>query len=256
MTNQKAGGLIDGLRVRHDGWTAARQRIFLRALSETGCVRDACARAGISNTSAYRMKKRSAPFARAWDRAIAKAMPTIEQAAYERAVIGWDEPIVQGGKVVGSKRRYSDSLLRLLLQRQSAPSGPAVAEAPPPSQALLDAAATVAAAAAGGLFASAAALTGAGDDPAAALTTLVTRHVDDWLRDDDPPPPAKPAAVQAALDAAGLAAATAAGGRYASHAELEREYDEEAAAKAEVMRLLDLLAADDADVDPADAPAG
>src|SRR5690242_3011280 len=117
MTNQKTGGLIDGLRVRHDGWTPARQRTFLRALSQTGCVRDACARAGISNTSAYRMKKRSAPFARAWDRALAKAMPTIEQAAYERAVIGWEEPIVQGGKLVGHKRRYSDSLLRLLLQR-------------------------------------------------------------------------------------------------------------------------------------------
>ena len=117
MTNQKGSGLIDGYRTRHDGWTPARQRTFLRALSETGCVRDACARARISNTSAYRMKKRSAAFARAWDRALAKAMPTIEQAAYERAVIGWEEPIVQGGKLVGHKRRYSDSLLRLLLQR-------------------------------------------------------------------------------------------------------------------------------------------
>lgn len=117
MVNQDIPGLIANLRVRHDGWTPARQRTFLRALSETGCVRDACARAGISNTSAYRMKKRSAPFSRAWDRALAKAMPTIEQAAYERAVIGWEEPIVQGGKLVGHKRRYSDSLLRLLLQR-------------------------------------------------------------------------------------------------------------------------------------------
>jgi hypothetical protein len=32
-------------------------------------------------------------------------------------VIGWEEPIVQGGKLVGHKRRYSDSLLRLLVQR-------------------------------------------------------------------------------------------------------------------------------------------
>ena len=97
----KASGLIDDLRVRHDGWTAARQRAFLRALSETGCVRDACARARISNTSAYRMRQRSEAFARAWDRAIDKVMPTIEQAAYERAVLGWEEPIIQGGKVVG-----------------------------------------------------------------------------------------------------------------------------------------------------------
>ena len=128
MTNQKGSGLIDGYRTRHDGWTPARQRTFLRALSETGCVRDACARARISNTSAYRMKKRSAAFARAWDRALAKAMPTIEQAAYERAVIGWEEPIVQGGKLVGHKRRYSDSLLRLLLQRQAVAVDPVAAE--------------------------------------------------------------------------------------------------------------------------------
>ena len=128
MSGKGADGLIDGYRVRHDGWTPARQRTFLRALSQTGCVRDACARARISNTSAYRMKKRSAAFARAWDRALAKAMPTIEQAAYERAVIGWEEPIVQGGKLVGHKRRYSDSLLRLLLQRQAVAVDPVAAE--------------------------------------------------------------------------------------------------------------------------------
>ncbi|MGN6377047.1 MAG: hypothetical protein ACTHMG_16040 [Sphingomonas sp.] len=123
MTTNQNGeepGMIAGLRVRHDGWTAARQRAFLRALSETGCVRDACARVQISNTSAYRMRKRSEAFARAWDRAIAKAMPTLEQAAYERAVLGWEEPVLHGGKVVANKRRYSDALLRLLIQRGAA----------------------------------------------------------------------------------------------------------------------------------------
>ena len=104
-------------RVRHDGWTDARRRVFLRALSETGCVRDACRRARISLTSAYRKRERDAGFARRWDRAIAKAAPTIEQAAYERGVTGWDEPIVSGGKIIGTKKRYSDSLLRLLMVR-------------------------------------------------------------------------------------------------------------------------------------------
>lgn len=161
MANQKTSGLIEGLRVRHDGWTPARQRTFLRALSETGCVRDACARAGISNTSAYRMKKRSADFSRAWDRAIAKAMPTIEQAAYERAVIGWEEPIVQGGKLVGHKRRYSDSLLRMLLQRGVTDRGGAADASSPEAtldQDALEAEAARAAEAAGGFFASRAVL--------------------------------------------------------------------------------------------------
>lgn len=110
-------GMIPRYRVRHDGWTEARQKAFLRALSETGCVSDACKRVRISDTSAYRIRKRSVAFARAWDRAIARAAPTIEQAAWDRAVAGWDEPIVQGGKVVATRRRYSDSLLRLLLTR-------------------------------------------------------------------------------------------------------------------------------------------
>ncbi|QIG79300.1 hypothetical protein [Stakelama tenebrarum] len=116
-------GMIPRYRVRRDGWTEARQKAFLRALSETGCVRDACKRVRISNVSAYRIRKRSAAFARAWDRALAKAAPTIEQAAYDRAVAGWEEPIVHGGKVVATRRRYSDSLLRLLLTRGVAGAG-------------------------------------------------------------------------------------------------------------------------------------
>lgn len=104
-------------RVRHDGWTPQRRRAFLRALGETGCVRDACARARISNTSAYRMRKRCPVFAKAWDRALTKVAPTIEQAAFERAVNGWEEPVWHGGKLVGHRRRYSDGLLRLLLTR-------------------------------------------------------------------------------------------------------------------------------------------
>ena len=104
-------------RVRHDGWTPQRQRAFLQALSETGCVRDACARARISTTSAYRMRRRSEAFDRAWRRALAKVAPTIEQAAFERAVNGWEEPVWHGGKIVGHRRRYSDGLLRLLLTR-------------------------------------------------------------------------------------------------------------------------------------------
>jgi hypothetical protein len=106
---------LPGHRTRQDGWTDARRKLFLRALSETGSVRDACARAGMASTSAYRLRRRHAAFARAWDLAVRRAAPTIEQAAYERAVLGWEEPIVQGGQVVGTRRRYSDSLLRVLL---------------------------------------------------------------------------------------------------------------------------------------------
>ena len=40
--------------------------------------------------------------------------------AWSRAVEGWEEPIVRGGEVVGVRRRYSEGLLRLLLQHERA----------------------------------------------------------------------------------------------------------------------------------------
>ena len=50
-------------RGRFDGWTRLRRRTFLRALSETGRVKDACERVGISDTSVYRLRQRSAVIA-------------------------------------------------------------------------------------------------------------------------------------------------------------------------------------------------
>lgn len=40
----------------------------------------------------------------------------LEDAAYERGVEGWEEPVYQQGQLVGSKRVYSDSLLQMLLK--------------------------------------------------------------------------------------------------------------------------------------------
>lgn len=106
-----------GLRLRHDGFTPARQRIFLDTLGKTGCVRDACRRAGISNTSAYRARDRLGPeFARQWDLAQAMAASSLEALAWERAVTGIEEPVYFYGKFSHMRVRRSDSLFRLLLQ--------------------------------------------------------------------------------------------------------------------------------------------
>ena len=108
--------VIVELRHRNDGWTPIRQRAFLRALSETGSVTDACKRVGMSRTSARELRGKSAEFAEAWDKAASIVAPILEQAAFERGVEGWDEPVFQGGKQVGTKRRYSDAALRMLMQ--------------------------------------------------------------------------------------------------------------------------------------------
>ena len=76
-------GMSDGgeaaFRHRHDGWTPLRQTTFLRALRETGCVRSACDRVGLSSTSAYRVKRRIPDFGAAWDAALAYRLPALER---------------------------------------------------------------------------------------------------------------------------------------------------------------------------------
>lgn len=99
-------------RGRFDGWTRLRRRAFLRALSETGRVKDACARVGISDTAVYGLRKRSPGFARDFAAALARSAPMIEQVAWERAVEGWEEPVVGRDGAVTMRRRYSELLLR------------------------------------------------------------------------------------------------------------------------------------------------
>ncbi|AQR74261.1 hypothetical protein [Sphingomonas sp. LM7] len=104
-------------RVRRDGWSEARRKLFLRALSETGSVRDACARARISSTAAYTLRRKCARFATDWAAALDTQAVTVEQVAFERAVLGWEEPIVQSGQIVGQRWRFSETLLRALFQQ-------------------------------------------------------------------------------------------------------------------------------------------
>ena len=105
------------LRERHDGWTEERLLLFLARLGETGDVTAACEAVGMSTTNAYRTRKRCLKFADRWDLALAERRPILEQAAFQRAVYGVDEPVVRGGAVVATRRRYSDRLLRLLIER-------------------------------------------------------------------------------------------------------------------------------------------
>jgi AraC-like DNA-binding protein len=53
-------------------WTAAKQRIFLAALMETGSIARAARAAGMSRSSAHglRNRLRGTPFDQAWDRAL------------------------------------------------------------------------------------------------------------------------------------------------------------------------------------------
>jgi len=112
------GGRLTPGREREGGWDSRRRGLFLRTLARTKRVDAACAAAEMPARAAHDLRGRSVRFAAAWEKALRDAAPSVIDAAYARAVEGWDEPIVQGGQVVGQRRRYSEGLLRDLLKRE------------------------------------------------------------------------------------------------------------------------------------------
>ena len=103
---------------RHDGWTAERQRAFLAALAETGCVSEACAEVGITPRSAYRLRDRSdaKAFRLAWVHAQTMAVTRLTAIAFERAIHGSTEQFYRDGQLVAERRKPSDRLLMFLLR--------------------------------------------------------------------------------------------------------------------------------------------
>lgn len=106
------------VRVRHDGWTAERQRQFLTVLSETGSITEACTLAGVSSRSAYRLRARAdaVDFARAWDEALRLATARLTALAFERATIGTVREVWKGDQLRGYTREPSERILIFLLQ--------------------------------------------------------------------------------------------------------------------------------------------
>ena len=109
--------LMPGLRIREDGWTLARTRVFLAVLAQTGCVTDAARIAGVSTTSVNRSRKLFAPFDAACAEALAKALRGLEAVAYQRAVEGRETIVYRGGKEVERRIMPSDGLLAMLIKR-------------------------------------------------------------------------------------------------------------------------------------------
>lgn len=132
---------------RQDGWTPQRQRDYIGALAERGCVEQAAREVGMSVRSCYRL--RHAPgadsFAAAWDAALAHAARGLVDLAFDRAIHGSAEPVFdKEGRRVGRRMRQNDRLLMFLLRaymperfRHAHRDTLAPGEAPPPTPAPL-----------------------------------------------------------------------------------------------------------------------
>lgn len=111
---------------RPDLFTPERQARFLEALAETGAVRAACARVGVSAQAVYLLRRRSALFAGGWEAALVLARQQAEDVLAVRALDGVVEPVFFRGEQVGERRRYDARLLLAHLARLDA----RLAEAP------------------------------------------------------------------------------------------------------------------------------
>lgn len=105
------------LSPRRDGWTAERQRKFIEALADTGCVSEAARVAGVSAWSAYRFRRRAGAegFDSAWASALTIATQRLASIAFERAIHGSRREIWKDGEMVAEIRQPSDRLLMFLL---------------------------------------------------------------------------------------------------------------------------------------------
>ncbi|MFS0848148.1 hypothetical protein AB3M93_01605 [Novosphingobium panipatense] len=103
--------------VPHTAWDASRKVRFLHHLSEKGDVSAACARVGMSRTSAYLLRRRDAAFAAGWEAALVLARRHVEEVLATRALDGVEEAVWFRGELVGSRRRYDTRLLLAHLAR-------------------------------------------------------------------------------------------------------------------------------------------
>lgn len=108
-------------RHRQDGWTAARQRKFIDALADTGSVKHAAARVGMSSEGAYYLRRQpgAEEFAAAWLAALDHGIRQLEDIAMERAIHGVEVPIYSCGKHVGSRTLHNDRLLMFMLRNRA-----------------------------------------------------------------------------------------------------------------------------------------
>lgn len=110
---------------RHDGWTPERQRAFIGALADTGCVRRAARLVNMAQTNCYTLRRAPGAegFARAWDAALGQGVRLLKDIAFERAIEGTLEPVIAGGKLIGHRRKFNDALLMFCLRHYGEDAG-------------------------------------------------------------------------------------------------------------------------------------
>jgi hypothetical protein len=103
---------------RHDGWTPERQRAFVEALADTGCVAIAARMVNMSPESAYMLRRAAGAesFRKAWEAAQGLGLQVVKDEAFHRAMHGQLVPVFVAGKLIGFRRKKNDRLLMFILR--------------------------------------------------------------------------------------------------------------------------------------------
>jgi hypothetical protein len=91
-------------------------RPFLAALAECGIITHAAKAAGVDRSCVFRYRQDNPEFAAEVEQAIEQAVDELEAEARRRALKGVEEPVYQGGVLVGTRVVFSDALMSLLLR--------------------------------------------------------------------------------------------------------------------------------------------
>jgi hypothetical protein len=112
-------------RYRHDGWTPERQKAFIEALADTGCVTRAAAMVNMSQANCYALRRAPGAegFRRAWDAALDFGLKRLKDIAFERAIEGQLVPVFVAGKLMGFRRKKNDRLLMFILRHYGQDAG-------------------------------------------------------------------------------------------------------------------------------------
>lgn len=89
---------------------------FLARLRDTGNVRRSCEAAGVARSWAYDLRAKDPQFAAEWKAAALDAADLIEETLLDRGLSGWEEPVYQGGQLVGEIRRYAHNVAMVILK--------------------------------------------------------------------------------------------------------------------------------------------
>ncbi|HEY0012675.1 MAG TPA: hypothetical protein VGB79_07455 [Allosphingosinicella sp.] len=105
-------------KYRYDGWTPERQKAFIEALAETGCVDRAARMVNMAQANCYTLRRApgAEEFRRAWDAALDFGVKRLKDIAFQRAIEGQLVPVFVAGKMIGFRRVYNDKLLMFCLR--------------------------------------------------------------------------------------------------------------------------------------------